>query len=160
MTTDYTGLKGIYFRKLLNTLVDVGGLNHCRVLDFGCGTQELRKHLLHKNYVGYDIKPELSDVPTLQHVKFDVMVANEVFYEMSEQEIVDALDTLKPKYLVVGISRKGLLNKIGAMLLAPDAHDHYKTTPEQELEILQKHYEIIRRKGVLFLADVYLLRRI
>src|SRR4051812_32624632 len=106
MLTRYTGIEGIYFGKILKTLVDVGDLNHKRVLDFGCGVQGLRKLLTHSNYVGYDIDPKLSDVSTLEGVEYDVMVANEVFYEMTAPEIEKILDTVRPRLLLVGVGRK------------------------------------------------------
>lgn len=156
----YHGIKGLYFRALLRTLIKIGGLNHRRVLDFGCGTQELRKALVHRNYVGYDINPQCSDVRSLDGITFDVMVVNEVFYEMSEQDIVNTLETLRPLTLAVGISRQGILNKVGAALLHPTALDKTLTPPAKELEILLRRYRIVAKKTVWFLADVYLLQRI
>jgi len=156
----YRGIKVLYFGALLRTLIRIGNLNHHQVLDFGCGTQELRKVLAHGNYVGYDINPQCSDVRSLDGITFDVMVANEVFYEMSEQDIVNTLETLRPPTLVVGISRQGILNKVGAALLHPAAHTKTITPPKKELEILTRSYRIVARKNVWFLADVYLLQRI
>jgi SAM-dependent methyltransferase len=156
----YSGLKGMYFKKLLRTLIDVGDLNNRRVLDFGCGTQELRKLLTHKNYVGYDIDPKLSDVPTLDGIEYDVMVANEVFYEMPEKDIEEVLEKIRPKIFAVGISRQTILNKIGAALLHPSALDKTLTPPKKELEILLRHYRIVKKKSVWLLADVYLLEHL
>jgi len=155
----YTGIKGFYFRKLLRTLIEVGDLDHRRVLDFGCGTQELKKLLTHSNYIGYDINPQLSDVQILDGVAFDIMVANEVFYEMPERDIEAVLEQIRPHLLLVGISRQGILNKIGAALLYPTAHDKTLHAPAQELEILQRRYRIVAQKDVWWLADVYLLTR-
>jgi len=157
MSEQYTGIKGIYFTKLLKTLIGVGDLDERRVLDFGCGTQELRRLLSHDNYVGYDIDAKLSDVQTLDGVSFDVMVANEVFYEMSEEDIAATLDKIRPPMLVVGISRQSILNKIGAALLHKGAHDKTLTPPAKELEILKRRYRIVKKRNVWILADVYLL---
>lgn len=157
MLTHYSGIEALYFRKLLRTLIEVGNLEHRRVLDFGCGKQELRRMLSHRRYVGYDIDPALSDVASPVGVPFDIMVVNEVFYEMPEADIVRTLQSIKPRLLVVGIGRKGLLNKLGALVLRPDAHADYRTPPEKELEILQRYYRIVKKKGVWGLADVYLL---
>lgn len=155
----YHGIKGLYFKALLRSLIDVGDLNHRRVLDFGCGTQELRKALTHENYVGYDIDPRFSDVSSLDGVTFDTMVVNEVFYEMREQDIVDTLETLRPPMLLVGISRQGILNRVGAAILHPTAHEKTITPPKKELEILTRSYRVVARKNVWFLANVYLLQR-
>ena len=155
----YTGIKGFYFRKLLRTIIDVGDLQNCRVLDFGCGSQQLKRFLHHKNYIGYDIRPDLTDVTSLDGVPYDVMVVNEVFYEMPEADIVHALETIRPTDLVVGISLQNILNKVGAALLSPGAHINTLTSPEKELEILLRYYRIVKKKNVWWLADVYLLKR-
>ena len=156
----YAGLKGRYFKALLDALVEIGNLKDRRVLDFGCGTQELKKLLGHNNYVGYDIDPKLSDVATLDSITFDIMVANEVFYEMDGRDIEEVLSRLKPALLLVGISRQSILNKLGAALLHPGALDKTRTPPKKELQILLRHYRIAKKKTVYFLADVYFLERI
>lgn len=155
----YTGIKGVYFTKLLETIIEVGDLQNRHVLDFGCGSQQLKKFLHHKNYVGYDIRPDLTDVKSVDGVRYDIMVANEVFYEMPEDDIVKALETIKPENLVVGISLQNILNKVGAALLSPGAHENTFTTPEKELEILLRYYNVVKKKNVWWLADVYLLKR-
>jgi len=160
MLTRYSGLEGIYFTKILKTLIEVGDLHRRRVLDFGCGVQGLRSLLTHDNYVGYDIDPRLSYVATTEGVQYDIMVVNEVFYEMTPAQISHTLDTIRPPLLLVGIGRKGLLNTLGALLLHSDAHADYKTLPKQEMEILLTRYRILKKKGVWFLADVYLMQRI
>lgn len=155
----YQGIKKLYFYKLLRTLAEVGELSKSRVLDFGCGPQELKQFVGQDNYTGYDINRKFSDIDDPLKVKYDIMVANEVFYEMPEQEIRKTLEILKPKKLLVGISRQGLLNKLGSLILAPEALDKTITSPKKELEILKEHYLVIRRKSVWGLADVYLLER-
>ncbi|KKT57853.1 MAG: hypothetical protein UW81_C0004G0026 [Candidatus Giovannonibacteria bacterium GW2011_GWC2_44_9] len=89
----YAGLKGIYFRRILKAIIKIGGLKNKRVLDFGCGKGELKK-LLPNNVVGYDILPDLSDVADWRKVKFDAMVANEVFYLFSKKELENFLEEL------------------------------------------------------------------
>jgi hypothetical protein len=85
------------------------------------------------------------------------MVANEVFYEMSEEDIEATLDKIRPPMLVVGISRQSILNKIGAALLHKGALDKTLTPPAKELEILKRRYRIVKKRNVWILADVYLL---
>jgi len=52
----YTGIKKIYFNAILRSIVKIGELNNKKILDFGCGTQELKKFIKNKeNYIGYDI---------------------------------------------------------------------------------------------------------
>ena len=155
----YQGIKKLYFYKLLRRLAEVGELPKLRVLDFGCGPQELKPFVGRDNYIGYDIDKRFSDIDDPLKAKYDIMVANEVFYEMPEQEIRKTLETLKPNKLLAGISRQGLLNKLGSLILAPEALDKTITSPEKELEILKEYYRVIKRKSVWGLADVYLLKK-
>lgn len=163
--TRYTGLSQFYFRQLLRQIVRVGGLHRSgiNVLDFGCGQGELKQILGSTKVVGYDIIPGFSDVQDWREADFDVLVANEVFYSFSEDELESLLLQLRQKNpnveLVVGISRQGLLNNIGKYLLGrPDAHSASRLTPKNELKILEKYCEVLVRNSFIALADIYLLR--
>jgi len=162
--TRYSGLSQFYFRYLLHQIVKVGELTRpgITILDFGCGRGELKRLLGAKNVIGYDIIPELSDVPDWREVDFEVLVANEVFYSFSEEALESLLHELKQKNpaleLVVGISRQGVLNNLGKYLFGrPDAHAATKIGPRIEVDILERHCRLIRRKNVLNLANVYVL---
>jgi len=162
--TLYSGMSQFYFRHLLKQIARVGRLERpgITILDFGCGRCELRRLLGAAKVVGYDIIPELSDVPDWRVADFDVLVANEVFYSFSEEALESLLRELKQKNpaleLVVGISRQGVLNNIGKYLLGrPDAHSATKIGPRKEVEILKRHCRVVRRKNVLNLAYVYVL---
>lgn len=163
--TLYSGLSQFYFRHLLKRIIKVGRLERpgITILDFGCGRGELKRMLGAEKVVGYDIIPELSNVPNWRAVDFDVLVANEVFYSFSEEVLDSLLRELRQKNpaleLVVGISRQGLLNNIGKYLLGrPDAHAASRLTAMKELNILERYCEVIAQDSFMTLADVYLLR--
>jgi len=163
--TLYTGLAKFYFRYLLQQIIAVGKLDRSNIciLDFGCGEGELKKLVKGGKLVGYDLIPELSDVPDWRQINFDVLVANEVFYCFDEEALGSLLQELKIKNLnlelIVGISKQGLLNNIGKYLLGrPDAHAATKICPKKEIEILMNYCQIIDQKSVLGLANVYALR--
>lgn len=160
--TSYSGFSRFYFKYLLKQIVMVGRLERSdiNVLDFGCGTGELKSLLGAHKVMGYDVVAELSDVPDWRVLDFDVLVANQVFYTFSEETLDSFLNELKKKNLelevVVGISTQGLLNNIGKYLLGrPQAHSMTKIGPKKELEIFKRHCVVIRRKNVLNLAHVY-----
>lgn len=153
----YSGIKKIYFYKILKTLIEVGDLNNNRVFDFGCGQQELKKLLNHGNYIGFDVIKKFSDTDDPTKANYDIMVANEVFYEMTEEDIRKFFKTIRPRKLVVGISRQSWFNKLGSMILAPNALNKTLTSPKKEMEILKDYYQIKKHKSVFGLADVFLM---
>ncbi len=162
--TLYSGLSKFYFRQLLMQIVKVGRLDRAgiTILDFGCGSGELKRMLTDANVIGYDIIPSLSDVTDWRSVDFDVLVANEVFYSFNVSYLENLLIELRTKNqaleLVVGISRQGLLNNIGKYLLGRrDAHSATQIGPKDELAILKKYCNINNKKNVMNLANVYSL---
>jgi SAM-dependent methyltransferase len=162
--TDYAGLSRYYFRTVLRQIIDIGGLRRpgIAILDYGCGKGELKRLLRGYKVTGYDVIPALSDVADWRSVDFDVLVANEVFYSFSEDQLEELLSDLKEKNpsleLVVGISRQGVLNHVGKYLFGrPDAHAATRIGPRRELEILLRHCRINRRRCVFWLADIYSL---
>lgn len=162
--TLYSGWSKFYFRHLLKQVIEVGGLQRpgLTILDFGCGTGELKRMLPGARVIGYDVVPSLTDVPDWRPVDFDVLVANEVFYSFHEAELEGLLKELRGKNpkleLVVGISCQGWLNRLGMLLLnRPRALSAARMGPEREVEVLLRHCRILRRKGVFHLARVYSL---
>lgn len=160
--TPYRGISQLYFRHLLEQIARIGNLRRpgTTILDFGCGQGQLKRLLPGVKVIGYDVIPSLSDVPDWRAVDFDILVANEVFYAFKEADLEKLLLELKRKNpkmeLVVGISRQGLLNNIGKHLLGrPGAHSATQMGPRKELEVLERHCQILKRKNVLTLAGVY-----
>lgn len=160
----YSGLKGFYFYSILKCIIKIGGLRKrdVKILDFGCGVGKLKK-LLGDKVVGYDIIPELSDVDDWRKVDFDVVVANEVFYLFSEEELRTFLNELyncNPKVdLIVGISRQGVLNNFLKILAGQkNAHDGTKLMPYDELRILKDRMKVVKKRTVFFMCDIYLMR--
>lgn len=169
LTTEYKGIPGIYFRKLLNTIIDVGELdrNNLTILDYGAGYGILKKIIKDKNkmvnVINYDIEPDFTDVEDWRGVDFDIVVANEVFYTFDQIALESLLVELKKKNnnleVIVGISKQSIINNLGKIILSEwDAHNSTVLNSKEEIAILLKYMEIIDHKSVWHLADIYRLR--
>jgi len=161
--TTYKGISKFYFNYLLFEIIKIASLDSrdIKVLDFGCGKNQLKK-ILGKKVVGFDVIEELSDVSDWRALNFEVMVANQVFYSFTKEELVSVLEELKARRkkieLVVGISRQGLLNKLGKNLLGKfHAHSATKMDPKTEIAVLLKYCELIEKRNILFLSNIYRL---
>lgn len=160
----YIGLKKYYFYRILNTIVRIGDLRNrnIRILDFGCGAGKLKK-ILGEKVINYDVIPEYSEIRDWTTAPFDLLVSNAVFYLFSEQELkyfLDKLYQVNPRVeLLVAIARQNFLSKIGKFLLnQEDAHQGTKLTSRRQIEIIKEKMEVIKKKNVFFICDVYLLK--
>jgi len=57
------------------------------ILDFGCGTGQLKKMLPRYNVVGYDIDPKLTEIKDYTKIKPDKIFALDVFEHIPKREI-------------------------------------------------------------------------
>ena len=61
--------------------------------------------------------------------------------------------------MLVGISKQGFLNNLGKILLGElDAHSNTKLKPMEEISVLQEHMDVIAKRTIWGLADVYHLK--
>lgn len=159
----YSGLKGVYFYRILKTIIALGKLDKTdkTILDFGSGTGKL-KELLGNKVVNFDVIPSQSDVADWRKIKFDYFVANEVFYLLTTRQIEKILSQIKKinplANLIVGVARENSVSKVLALLAGePDAHADNKTSPKKQISLLLEHLNVIEKKTVFGLCDVYLL---
>ena len=162
-TTEYKGITRFYFYSILSTLIKLGNLRNTNkiILDFGCGYGMLKKLIPNSNVLGYDIVEKWSDVKTWEEVPFDIFVSNQTFCLLEENEVNKILKKIKninpESKILVSMSRKSFINKLGMQIFNyKNAYSAYKLDPSKELLILKKNCNIIKRKSVFFLSDVYL----
>jgi hypothetical protein len=168
--TRHKFISKIYFNYILKIIIKLILINKYKVIiDFGSGYGYLKK-LLTQMYeekkikvINYDIIKELSEVRSYKNIKFECLVANQVFYLFDNKQLNKLLSYLKrtkPNLnLIVTISRQSLLNNIGKFLLnEKNAHKGTKLSPFEELKILQRHTLVKKKINVLFLSDIYLLK--
>ena len=161
--TSYKGISKIYFNYLISEIINIASLDsrNIKILDFGCGIGQLKK-LLGEKVISFDKVEELSDISDWRDMEFEVMVVNQVFYTFTKEELESLLKELKSRKkrieLVVGISRQGILNNLGKILLGKlNSHSGTKINPKTEIETLLNYCKLIKKRNIFFLAEIYQL---
>jgi hypothetical protein len=168
-TTEYGGISGIYFNKIIDTIIKIGGLDKSKqiILDYGAGHGIIKSKLFSVNpsvkVINYDIKKELTEVDDWRDVTFNTLIANQVFMylekHMLEELLIELKSINKSLEIIVGISKQSVLNNIGKyILLQPKAHDNTILEPKEEISTLLEFTYIDKHISVWGLADVYKLR--
>lgn len=160
----YQGLAGIYFRKILKTIIDFGDLENepNLILDFGCGLSHLKKTLKRDNIIGYDIEADLSEINDYKKLKPQKIVLSGVL----EHLYLDHIETLLQEFqimnskasLIVYLPTENSVSKI-AMRLAgqSNAHDDHVSKYKDINKVLAKYFKIKKRKYIFFrMAEVTL----
>lgn len=149
----YKGFSKIYFDKILETLIDFGGLKEEKglILDYGCGVGHLKKQLPGSNIIGYDILPELTDVADYKTLSPEKIVLSGVLEHLSLEEIKSLLKDFKkmnPRAaLLVFLPTENLVSVI-AMHLAgqTNAHDDHISKYRDINALIEKYYHPQKRK--------------
>ena len=161
----YKGLSKYYFKSVIYNIIKIGKLQETTkiILDFGCGSKILSRELKNKKVLNYDLDPKYSEHSDYKNLFFDIAVFNHVLMYMSEREIILTLQNIKKInkncYLIVGIGKEGLLNKLAALASFNfKAHKGTLTNYEQQLTVLKKEMKILKeKKNIFFMTDVYYL---
>lgn len=160
----YHGIKKIYFNKIINEIIDIANLteNNNIILDFGCGSKQLEKKL-NKKILNYDVNPLHTDLKDYKTIDFNIVIFNHVLMYMDSEEIKKTLNNIKKKNkfckVVVGISRQSFINKIASWAsLNFSAHVGTKTNPKNQFKILQQHMDLISKRSVFNMTDIYLFK--
>src|SRR3990167_821361 len=159
----YTGLGGVYFRKVLSTIIRMGNLEDAPglklILDFGCGVGHLKRALPFAKVIGYDILPENTDIEDYRYLKPDVIVCNAVLEHLSEAQIRHTLGEfvrMNPNaMLLVALPTENLISKIGMVLTTHmTAHDDHELKLRAVNRVLSEFGSCLERKRVFTMMEV------
>ncbi|MBI2139355.1 methyltransferase domain-containing protein [Candidatus Woesearchaeota archaeon] len=157
----YTGIAGIYFRRVLNTIIRLGNLKSEEglILDFGCGVGHLKRMLPGRNVVGYDLLPENTEIEDYRGLKPSVIVANGVFEHLTLPQLKEIIADFKKMnpgaILLTGLPTENWVSSVGMMLTGyTTAHDDHKMTLEEANAYLFTQCERAARKKVFTMMEV------
>lgn len=149
----------IYFDWIYKKILKIGNLEkEITAVDYGCGfghLKKLNKRLNNKSkIINYDIVEELSETADIFNKNFDLIIFCQSCYLMEETEIANLLDKIKrfntDVKLIFVISKQNLINKFLSILtLNLKFYKKVKTLPIREMEIINKHCNIILKKNLL-----------
>jgi len=162
ITTNYEGVFSFYYKKIIKQIIKIGDLKkNTKILDFGCGTKQLEKHLLSNNVINYDIDRKYSEVENYNDLNYDIIVVNQVFMYMSMNEIENFLSKEKKKNintkLVVAISKHNFLVKVLKKIFFQKKLDYVKSTYDQQITTLNKFTYIKKVDTLFYNLKIYLL---
>jgi choline dehydrogenase-like flavoprotein len=158
-TSPYTAM---YHHHVLKTCVKMMNLKPgMTVLDYGCSGQQLKKHLPPGvKYVGYDVRPEWSDIDEselLDH--YDVIFIIQVFFYFDRQGLMDWLEKFAHRsqnFLVMNPSRNFLKDDVMDKILglSEDREDLARSTPKEVDEAMSTRFKLQKRKNIFYMGEV------
>lgn len=157
----YRGLGGIYFRRVLKMVIELGKLEteNGLILDFGCGVGHL-KRVLGKNVMGFDIIQELSDVKDYRKLRPRVIVCNNVLEHFDLDKVektVQEFRKMKPDRIVTATPTENWLSRVGMALTGENAaHSDHKSKLADINRTIEKYCSLIERKRVMTMSEVSL----
>ena len=163
--TKYTGIKKIYFIKILKEIIDIGNLNSekKKILDYGCGEKQLEK-MLKKKIINYDINPKLTEIDSIKDIDFNIIILNHVLMYLDKKKIINLFDHIKkinPNCkIIIGIGKQNLLSKLAKYItLNFKAHSGTISSYQDQLDIILKKMSVIKtKKNIFFMTDVFYLK--
>ncbi len=158
----YQGFAGVYFFKILKTIIKFGNLQNEKgvILDFGCGVGHLKKILKKENVVGYDVEKELTEIDDYRKLSPKIIVLSGVLEHIrldGIEKLLDEFAIMNPKVeILVYLPTENWISKI-AMRLAGEkhAHDDHVSKYKDINKILEERFALKKRKYIFFkMAEV------
>ena len=155
----------IYFFAIAKKIIKICDLKNLekKILDFGCGEKIFTELLNRNDIINYDVKSEYTEIENYENSYFDIVIFNHVLMYMTKNEITEVLTKMKAinknSQLVLSIGKQNLLSKIAMYLqFRFNAHNDSVSTYNDQLEIFSKHCELIEKKNIFFMTDIFLFK--
>tara|TARA_B100001996_G_scaffold231448_1_gene178598 strand:+ start:277 stop:831 length:555 start_codon:yes stop_codon:yes gene_type:complete len=174
ITNHYTGVNKIYYDALISNIINIGNLkNKNLILDYGCGEKRLEEKL-NKKILNYDINPKYSDYESIDNLKYETVILNQVLMYLSPTEVKELFIKffkINPNMeFIIGMGKQTLLSRIFAILGLPFSlrpqishalfpHAGTKISYLEQKEFIYKYFDIIdQKKNIFFIADVFYIK--
>ena len=164
--TRYQGIYGFYGSYILKRISRLGlfaNLGSSRVLDFGCGFQELRKYTYDMDYVGFDIDVSLSDLTDWTDSAPNVIVINHVLMYLDVDEIallfrqISEIESVST--VIIGCGTQNIVSTFGKKIFGrPSAHEGTVTSFRIQEKLIYESFEVLRRESVFGLSIIFVAK--
>ncbi len=149
-----------YFEIKLNTAVKFAELEKDDfILDFGCGSRQLKKKLFENSVVGYDITPEYTDVTDYTQLKPNKIFVLDVFEHMTPEEITKTIKNFKEMSdnfkLITAIPTENRISRILRRIIGkPERADGHITSLREIKNILDNELKLVKSKKLFTLSHI------
>ena len=156
----------IYFNRIIQLSADFILKKKIKsVLDFGCGTGEIKKKLLKTNVkvYEYDKDPDLKKNNTkILRKRVQCIVLNHVVQYLTKKELKKILKLSKEaKFVILNVGTQNFFSKFLIFLsLQFDAHLKTINTYNFQLDWVKKNFKILEKKNIFFLNTFFILKKI
>lgn len=158
--TRYSGIKKIYFDRILKTIIKIGYVKDCDglILDYGSGNSRLRNFL--KNHCVCEYDKFFNDGFEFKNYRPEIIIMNHVLEHMTPQEIHELMndfyDMNREAVIITGIPLENKLSKTLSVMLGRPSHIGHITPYKVIDKTLRQHLVCIKTKRVFGMTEVSL----
>jgi SAM-dependent methyltransferase len=160
-------LLNFYFNYIINSTINyLKYINAKIILDYGCGSGQLKKKYKKVKIYNYDKDSTLKNIDIISlkkfHLKFDAVVFNHVLQYFSKKdfkELIQFLKKNKVKNVIVNIGKQNFLSKIiSYCFFYINAHSGTLCSYEYQKKWIKKYFEVVKSSDIFFINKIFLLR--
>lgn len=160
-------LLNLYFNSIIRRTIDYLKYIKAKViLDYGCGTGQLKIKYKEVKVYNYDKDTTLKNIDIIYlnklNFKFDAVVFNHVLQYFFKEDFRNLLKFLKKnniKNVVITSGKQNFLSRIlSYSFLYLKAHSGTICSYEHQKKWIKKHFTVIKSSDIFFINTIFLLR--